>query len=102
MRVGIHTGRPQRLGSDWLGIDVNLAARVMERATRGELVVSQATLERIPPQDLDTLGVTAKKLRRQVFAHKQEGVPADFTVYRLRIRRQLTGDADEDAAVAGA
>ena len=46
MRVGIHTGRPQRIGSDWLGVDVNIAARVMERATRGELVVSQATLER--------------------------------------------------------
>ena len=40
MRVGIHTGRPQRIGSDWLGVDVNIAARVMERATRGELVVS--------------------------------------------------------------
>ena len=40
MRVGIHTGRPQRIGSDWLGVDVNIAARVMERATKGELVVS--------------------------------------------------------------
>ena len=42
MRVGIHTGRPQRIGSDWLGVDVNIAARVMERATKGELVVSAA------------------------------------------------------------
>ncbi|MGE2834636.1 adenylate/guanylate cyclase domain-containing protein [Mycobacterium sp. SMC-4] len=84
MRVGIHTGRPQRIGSDWLGIDVNLAARVMERATRGELVVSQATLERIPPEKFDALGVTARKLRRQVFAHKADGVPADFTMYRLK------------------
>lgn len=84
MRVGIHTGRPQRIGSDWLGIDVNLAARVMERATRGELVVSQATLERIPPDKFDTLGVTARKLRRQVFSHKADGVPADFTMYRLK------------------
>ena len=24
MRVGIHTGRPQRLASDWLGVDVNM------------------------------------------------------------------------------
>nr|WP_256736118.1 adenylate/guanylate cyclase domain-containing protein [Mycolicibacterium hippocampi] len=96
MRVGIHTGRPQRLGSDWLGIDVNLAARVMERATRGELIVSQDTLERIPPEVLDTLGVTAKKLRKQVFAPKQEGVPPDFAMYRLRIRRQLPGDEHED------
>lgn len=101
MRVGIHTGRPQRLGSDWLGIDVNLAARVMERATRGELVVSESTLERIAPEDFDTLGVTAKKLRRQVFAPKQEGVPADFAMFRLRMVRQLPDDANDDEAVAG-
>jgi class 3 adenylate cyclase len=102
MRVGIHTGRPQRIGSDWLGIDVNLAARVMERATRGELIVSEATLERIATEDFETLGVTAKKLRKQVFAPKQEGVPADFAMYRLRTRRQLPGDQDEDAVPADA
>ncbi len=101
MRVGVHTGHPQRIGSDWLGIDVNLAARVMERATRGGLIVSQATLEGIPPEDFDTLGVTAKRLRRQVFAPKQDGVPADFAMYRLRTRRQLPGDQDEDGVVAG-
>src|SRR6476619_7081400 len=44
MRAGIHTGRPQRIGSDWLGIDVNIASRVMDRATKGGLVVSQITL----------------------------------------------------------
>ena len=96
MRVGIHTGRPQRIGSDWLGIDVNLAARVMERAPRGELIVSEATLERIDPEDLEALGVTARKLRKQVFAAKQEGVPPDFTMYQLRIRRQLPVDGDDD------
>ncbi|PQD97472.1 adenylate/guanylate cyclase domain-containing protein [Mycobacterium sp. EPG1] len=95
MRVGVHTGRPQRIGSDWLGIDVNLAARVMERATRGELVVSEATLERIPDGELDALGVTAKKLRRQVFAPKPDGVPADFTMYRLRTRYQRAGNGDD-------
>lgn len=87
MRVGIHTGRPQRIGADWLGIDVNLAARVMERATRGELVVSEATLEHIPDDEFETLGVTARKLRRPVFAAKQDGVPADFAMYRLRTHR---------------
>lgn len=95
MRVGIHTGRPQRIGSDWLGIDVNLATRVMERATRGELVISQAALERIDPADLEALGVTAKKLRKQVFAAKQEGVPPDFTVYQLRVHRQLPVGEDD-------
>ena len=92
MRVGIHTGRPQRIGSDWLGVDVNLAARVMERATRGELIVSAATLDRIPQEEFDTLGVTARKLRRQMFAPKQDGVPPDFVMYRLKSRKP----ADED------
>jgi class 3 adenylate cyclase len=95
MRVGIHTGRPQRIGSDWLGVDVNIAARVMERATKGELVVSHATLDRIPDEEFESLGVTAKRLRRQVFTAKQDGVPADLTMYRLRIRRQLPGGEDE-------
>lgn len=92
MRVGVHTGHPQRLGSDWLGVDVNIAARVMERATRGELVVSAATLERIADEDLQALGVTAKRLRRQVFAPKQDGVPTDFVMYRLRRRRPAAGE----------
>ena len=95
MRVGIHTGRPQRIGSDWLGVDVNIAARVMERATKGELVVSAPTLERISAEDFETLGVTAKQLRRQVFTAKQGGVPADLTMYRLKTRRQLPGGAED-------
>ena len=89
MRVGIHTGRPQRIGSDWLGVDVNIAARVMERATKGELVVSAPTLERIADEDFESLGVTAKRLRRQVFTAKQDGVPADLAMYRLKTRRQV-------------
>ncbi|MCT7659970.1 adenylate/guanylate cyclase domain-containing protein [Mycobacterium sp. CPCC 205710] len=95
MRVGIHTGRPQRIGSDWLGVDVNIAARVMARATRGELIVSHATLERITDEEFDTLGVTAKRLRRQVFTAKQEGVPADLIMYRLRTNRHPVSDDDE-------
>lgn len=94
MRVGVHTGRPQRIGSDWLGVDVNLAARVMQRASRGELMVSQTTLDGISAQDFDTLGVTAKRVRRQVFSAKQDGIPADFTMYRLRAARDLIADPD--------
>ena len=52
MRVGIHTGRPQRLAADWLGVDVNVAARVMERATRGGVMVSGTTLDQLGPHDL--------------------------------------------------
>lgn len=86
MRVGVHTGHPQRIGSDWLGVDANIAARVMERAARGGLIVSQATLERISPEDLESLGVEAKRLHRQMFASKQDGVPPDMVMYRLKTR----------------
>jgi class 3 adenylate cyclase len=102
MRVGIHTGRPQRIGSDWLGIDVNIAARVMERATRGELVVSAATLDGIAAEDFELLGVEAKRLRRQVFAAKQDGVPADLAMYRLKSRRSFPGVDEEGDEPPGA
>lgn len=101
MRVGVHTGHPQRIGSDWLGVDVNIAARVMERATRGELVVSQATLDRIPAEEFDSLGVSAKRLRRQVFAAKPDGVPTDFVMYRLKTLRQLPGAENDEEPATG-
>jgi class 3 adenylate cyclase len=89
MRVGIHTGRPQRLAADWLGVDVNIAARVMERATKGGVMVSSSTLDLIPQSELDALGVVAKRARRPVFASKLTGIPADLAIYRLRTRREF-------------
>ncbi|MDT5149597.1 MAG: adenylate cyclase [Mycobacterium sp.] len=91
MRAGIHTGRPQRIGSDWLGIDVNVAARVMSRATRGGLVVSNVTLERISDEDFESLGITAKRVRKQLFSAKVPGVPDDLTMYWVKTRSDLPG-----------
>jgi len=96
MRAGIHTGHPQRIGSDWLGVDVNVAARVMERATRGGLMVSDKTLEKISEEDLHSLGVTVKRIRRQVFAPRANGVPADLAMYRLKTRRDLPVEDEAD------
>jgi len=97
IRFGIHTGRPQRIGSDWLGIDVNIAARVMERATRGGIIISGPTLELITTERLAELGVSAKRVRKQMFAAKPSGVPADMAMYRLAIRRApATEDGFED------
>jgi len=98
MRAGIHTGRPQRIGADWLGVDVNIAARVMERATRGGLLISGASLERISPEDLESLGVSVKKVRRQVFAPRQSGIPADLVMYRVKARHDASGDDEPDSA----
>jgi class 3 adenylate cyclase len=90
MRVGIHTGRPQRMAADWLGVDVNIAARVMERATKGGIMVSSSSLDLIPQTELDALGVVAKRARKPVFAAKTTGVPADLAIYRLKTLRELT------------
>jgi class 3 adenylate cyclase len=89
MRIGIHTGRPQKIGSDWLGVDVNIAARVMESAGKGGVLVSGPTLEKIDPDQMAALGVRAKRMRRPLFANRPSGVPADITMYRLETRRQL-------------
>lgn len=94
MRVGIHTGRPQRLAADWLGVDVNIAARVMERATKGGIMVSSSTLDLVPQSELDALGVEAKRTRKPVFGAKPTGVPADLAIYRLKTLKELSGPDD--------
>lgn len=94
VRVGIHTGRPQRLGADWLGVDVNIAARVMERATKGGIMVSSSTLDLIPQSELDALGVAAKRTRKPVFGPKPAGIPDDLAIYRLKTLKELSGPDD--------
>jgi class 3 adenylate cyclase len=84
MRVGIHTGHPQRLAADWLGVDVNIAARVMDRATKGGVMISGQTLDLIPQSELDAMGVVAKRARKPVFSAKVPGIPADLAIYRLQ------------------
>jgi class 3 adenylate cyclase len=92
MRAGIHTGRPQRLAADWLGVDVNVAARVMERATRGGVMVSGTTLDQLDADDLVTLGVSAKRVHWPVFSAKPAGLPPDLAIYRLRSSRETASD----------
>jgi len=98
MRAGIHTGRPQRIGADWLGVDVNIAARVMERATRGGLIISGPTLDRISAEDLESLGVSVTRMRRQVFAPRQQGVPADLVMYRVKAQRDASSEDEPEGA----
>jgi class 3 adenylate cyclase len=79
-----------------LGVDVNVAARVMERATRGGLIVSGQTLDRIPAQEFELLGVSVKRVRRQVFAPRQSGVPTDLVMYRVTTNRDQSGEDETD------
>ncbi|HLJ03090.1 MAG TPA: adenylate/guanylate cyclase domain-containing protein [Solirubrobacteraceae bacterium] len=71
MRAGVHWGRPRKLGGDYLGVDVNIAARVVQAAKAGELLVSDTVLERLAAEDLST-----GRSRRL----KAEGAPRELHV----------------------
>lgn len=61
MRAGVHWGRPRKLGGDFLGVDVNVAARVTAAAKAGQVLVSDALLARLDPAGVRT--GRAKRLR---------------------------------------
>jgi len=46
VRIGMHWGCPRARGTDIVGRDVNLAARISELAGPGEVLCSEATAER--------------------------------------------------------
>src|SRR3954470_24181690 len=46
-RAGIHVGKPRKLGGDYFGIDVNVAARLAEQASPDEVIVSDAALSEL-------------------------------------------------------
>lgn len=78
MRAGIHVGSPRRLGDDYLGVDVNVAARVADHAAGDEILVSGDALS-----ELGSESVSARK--KLLFRAK--GVPSDVTVYALKGKR---------------
>ena len=71
MRAGIHLGRPRKLGGDYLGVDVNIAARVADSAKAEQVVVSDAAMACL---DLD--GVRKGRRRRL----RGEGTPSDMRI----------------------
>ncbi|WP_068006268.1 adenylate/guanylate cyclase domain-containing protein [Nocardia pseudobrasiliensis] len=83
MRLGLHTGSPRELGGDWLGLDVTIAARVMEAGGNGNTMLSEATLQALNPETLGELGYAARPYRRSFFAAPLSGVPEDLRIFRL-------------------
>jgi adenylate cyclase len=62
MRAGLHFGTPQPIGIDYIGVDVNVAARLCEAAAPNEVLISEAVrshlhgrkeLSRPPRRELD-------------------------------------------------
>jgi adenylate cyclase len=77
LRAGVHLGRPRRVGSDYLGVDVNIAARVGEAAKGGEVLVSQSARQVLDPEAFKF----GRKRRLSA-----TGAPQDLAVCRVSAR----------------
>ena len=73
LRTGIHLGRPRKVGGDYLGVDVNIAARLCDAAKPGEVLVSDRVLLQLDPGR-----VTAKNRR-----FRAKGAPKDLAAYAV-------------------
>ena len=75
VRIGVHYGRCARRGRDLIGHDVNVAARIVDLAAPGEVLVSEAATERareaLPDVTFEEVGPTLMK-----------GIPAPVALYR--------------------
>lgn len=74
LRAGIHLGRPRKIGGDYLGVDVNVAARVASGAKPGEILVSSTACEKLTESDFDL-----KRRRR----FKAKGAPKELEVFSV-------------------
>jgi adenylate cyclase len=74
LRAGLHHGKPRKIGGDYVGVDVNVAARVAAGASGGQVLVSGETQERLDPEAFNS-----KRLRR----FKAKGAPKDLEVYSV-------------------
>jgi adenylate cyclase len=77
MRAGVHHGRPRKLGGDYLGVDVNIAARVADTAKGGQLLVSEPVCEMLEEGAFEV--GRPKRL-------KAEGAPRDLRVCEIKAR----------------
>jgi adenylate cyclase len=75
VRIGVHYGHAAQRGSDLVGHDVNVAARVADLAAPGEVLISEAAAERVVEKMQDVwceeMGPTVMK-----------GLPEPVGIYR--------------------
>jgi adenylate cyclase len=75
MRAGAHHGLPRRVGRDYIGVDVNIAARVAQAAKADELLVSRTVRDELDPAEYHCK-------RKLMFRAK--GAPRDLDVYSVK------------------
>jgi len=77
LRAGVHLGKPRKLGGDYYGVDVNVAARVAGAARANEVLVSDPTRERLTDH-----GVSLQRRR-----FRAKGAPKDLKVFTAKRER---------------
>jgi adenylate cyclase len=77
LRAGVHQGQPRKVSGDFLGVDVNIAARVGDAAKGNQVLVSETAREALDD------GAFRFGPRRELSA---AGAPAEFTVSSVRAR----------------
>jgi class 3 adenylate cyclase len=78
MRAGVHWGRPRRLGGDYLGQDVSIAAAVGANAAAGQVLVSAPALAHLNRQPSRLSIAPLRRLRTR-------SVPADLEVAEVSL-----------------
>jgi conflict system STAND superfamily ATPase len=86
VRMGLHTGEPQRSTEGYVGLDVHRAARIMSAGHGGQVLLSQTTRELVEhalPEGVQLVDLGAHRLKDlqqpgRLFQLAIAGFPADF------------------------
>jgi adenylate cyclase len=78
LRAGVHLGRPRKIGGDYFGVDVNIAARLAQAARPGEVLVSEHTLHAL---DEETI------MRSEMRPFSARGAPDDLVAHAVSVAR---------------
>lgn len=72
LRAGLHFGSPQPIGGDFIGVDVNIAARLCEAAGPSEILMTEKVADHLDG---------AREDLRRYDAHQLPGVPRALQIY---------------------
>ena len=113
VRMGLHTGEGRLGGDDYLGIDVNRAARIAAAGHGGQVLISEATrvlIDRDLPDGVSLRDLGEHRLKdlpaaERVFQLDVQGLPIEFPALKSldarpnNLPQQLTSFVGRDAEI---